>query len=709
MARSFAILAALVLLLTAAVSMTVRAEEIPHENYELVKSKLDVIIAMLQMSINYSEYALMSMYNESMVYVSQNLTVVTGLLSPAERLLSETQAIAGSYENLSRLIPPFWSLATGENSFASMESSLLVEKSKLVAASVLPALTGEQLVEALNTIAKVGALIVNMNNTIDEMLVSAEDIIALTVEQTQPFTDNSLIPLIEKLRELLMIELAEIDRIIEDEIPWGVSNPFLLFYLDRSSYYLGETIRGGGYLYFNGSFAVNHGVNILMDEQLLKTVTTGLGGKYSFSQEIPVNASWLGAHTFRARSYTVNGTLSSDSIAVTVLLIPTSIRVSFSDTVISYEDQLTANITLVDIKNRAVADSSCYIAVDGTNTGFTTDNLGEMQLSWAGSDLGYGRHYFQAFYEGELPYAPSASSEVEVIVDIPTSMDVQVYSDRFRIDFDVMGEGHLYSNETNPLPSQTITILVDRHPIANATTGNDGKFVFSFPAEILAAGTHVLTASFQDRDPIWRYSEAQIGFSVFTLKKAPYPFFPLIPGWGGVSPAEFIPYLFIGPNAYFTWLLVLALIAVTVRILQLRNRRLQRAGAGTSEIMRSLDRVAPPLPGEPLPERLGLDLSIPEQEASATPNERIVWYYHRLLEFLSRNRRIDIRDTMTHWEVARLLKSLGYPLRPVENITILFEHALYSGEKLSENETVLMSTAMSNIVKVRVPEVLNAS
>jgi len=704
----FAVFAVVVLLLMSAGPGTVRADEIPHENYELVGSNIDVIIAMLQTSIDYSEYALMAMYNESMADVTQNLTVVTGILSPAERLLSQIQNIAGSYENLSRLLPPFWNLATGENSFAAMEWSLLVEKTKLVSASTLPVLTGEQLIEALNAITKVGSLIVNMNNTIDEMLVSAADIIALTVEETQPFTNNSLIPLIEKLRELLMIELAEIDRIIQEEIPWGTSNPFLLFYLDKSRYYLGETIKGGGYLYFNGSFAVNHGIDILMDGQSLATVTTGLGGKYSFSQTIPINASWLGAHSFQARSDTVNGTLYSDVITITIVLIPTSITISPSDTLMSFEDQLTVGIRLVDVRGTPLIGAPCFLTVDGSSVGFVTDDLGREELSWAASELGYGRHYFQAFYEGELPYAPSSSANVEVIVDIPTSMDVKVYSERFRVDFDVLGEGHLYSNGTTPMSSQNITILIDGHPMANSTTDETGKYVFSFPAESLAVGAHVLAAAFINRDPIWRYSEAETTFEVFALKPSRYPFFPFIPGWGDLSPGEFFPYLFIGPDSYFTWLLILALLAITVKVMQLRKRRIERVKATASEVIRPFERLATPAPSAGLTEQFALDLSMYEKEAPATPNERIIWYYQRLLAFLSGNRMIDIRDTMTHWEVARLLKSLGYPLSPVQSATVLFEQALYSGERLSDTETVMMSTAMSNIVRIRTPEVANA-
>ncbi|MCJ7464547.1 MAG: DUF4292 domain-containing protein, partial [Thermoplasmata archaeon] len=106
-----------------ALAVNSRADEIPHENYDLAKSSLDVVISLLRSSIAYSENALQRMYNESMDQVEQNLTVVRGLLTPAGLILDKIRNIAGSYENLSRLLPPFNSLSAQMDSFSSMEVS----------------------------------------------------------------------------------------------------------------------------------------------------------------------------------------------------------------------------------------------------------------------------------------------------------------------------------------------------------------------------------------------------------------------------------------------------------------------------------------------------------------------------------------------------------------------------------------------------------
>jgi hypothetical protein len=89
-------------------------------------------------------------------------------------------------------------------------------------------------------------------------------------------------------------------------------------------------------------------------------------------------------------------------------------------------------------------------------------------------------------------------------------------------------------------------------------------------------------------------------------------------------------------------------------------------------------------------------------------NERIVWYYQRLLAFLSAKANIAIKTSMTHWEVAKILKILGFPVKPVDRATLLFERALYSGVSLTDDDAVMMSTALTDLVRVKPAEASNA-
>ncbi|MBU1914980.1 MAG: DUF4129 domain-containing protein [Candidatus Thermoplasmatota archaeon] len=691
------------LLLSPTMSFNSKAEDIPHENYDLVKSNLDVIIALLRTSIAYSENALGKMYTESMVQVEENLTVVRGLLTPAERILERIRDIASSYENLSRLLPPFNDLSAQMDSFSSMEVSLLGARDDVVSASRLVNLTEEQMVSALDSIGRFKALIDQMNRTIDSMLVSADGIIGLVVEGNQPFTDNRLIPLIEQLRDLLYSIEVEIDRLVtEGGVPWDPSLPFSLLWLSAGDYYLGDQITGGGYLYFDGGFPVGHLVTIRMDGADLTSAITSSGGRFSFTYPIPLNASWLGTHVLQATSMTPTGPLNSDSITIRILLVPTTISLHVNSKLLRLEDQLHADVQVKDFRKRPLADASCYFLLDGQNLSFRTDTLGGYKTFWEASDLGYGVHTLQAFYVGELPYEPSSSDVTTVVIDIPTSVDLNLFETRYFHGYHVVGNGTLVANGTTPMPGQEITLSIDGIVVANLTTGPNGEFAFAVSTESMTMGTHTIVAAFLHHESIWRYSQDEQSFTVYGLKVVKYPFWPIIPKWS-FGPGDTIPYLFIGQYAYFFWLLVLMGAAIAIRVIQIKDKR-KRLQPGRTEVLESLEKGAEAMPATAA-EIAGMAMELlMAADGPTNANERIVWYYQRLLAFLSAKANIAIRTSMTHWEVARILKILGFPVRPVDRATILFERALYSGALLSDDDAVMMSTALTDLVRVKPAE-----
>jgi hypothetical protein len=644
------------------------------------------------------------MYNESMDQVEQNLTIVRGLLTPAEQILVKIRDIAGSYENLSRLLPPFSSLLAQMDSFSSMEVSLLVARYDVVSASELANLTGEEMLKALDSIRSVNSLILQMNNTIDDMLVSANGIIGLVVEGSQPFTDNRLIPLIEQLRNLMYAILAEIDLITREGVPWDETQSFCLLWLSANEYYLGDQIAGGGYLYFDGAFAVGHMVTIQMDGTNLSFANTSSAGVYSFSYPIPLNASWLGSHVLKATTIAPAGILNSNNVTISILLIPTAISLAVNDEPLTIDDELVVDVQVMDVRERPVENAPCHFIRDGQTLTFRTDSLGNFEDSWKASDLGYGTHVLQAFYDSELPYEPSASNVTTIIVDIPTSVSLSLSATSYFAGYDVVGNGTLVANGTTPMPDQVITLSIDGVVVANSTTGQDGKFAFSVSTDSMALGGHTIVAAFLHRESVWRYSQDEKSFSVYGLKTVKYPFWPTIPKWSfgppGGGPGDTITYLFVGQYAYFFWLLVLMAVVITIRVIQMMNKR-KRLQPSKTEIIVSLEKAAEPgtIPAAAMME-LAKDM-LTGEVGPANPNERIVWYYQRLLAFLSVKANIAIRTSMTHWEVARILNVLGFPVRPVERATILFERALYSGASLSDEDVVLMSTALTDLVRVQ--------
>ncbi len=699
--RSIVLVSAFALVLAAGsmpiTPVTAAADEIPHENYDLIDSDLSVVIVMLNSSIRYSERALMCMYNQTMTLAEQNLSAVRSILVPAEKVLEEIDDVASSYENLSALIPPFAELSDLMDAFAGDEDALFVIRAELVAASYLLALTGDDLVAALDAIKRFNELVVKMNAAIEDMLVGAQEIGDLAVDGGRPFADNQLIPLIEKLRDLLAMIEKEISKTINEDLPLEESGPFLILWISSSSYYLGDTIIGGGYLFFNGMFGSGYSVEIVFDGSPLLSTTTAPDGRFSFAYQIPLNASWLGTHTLFAESSTPVGVLTSDVLSLRIALMPTSISLSLDTGVMSILENVTGLVVLRDIKGNPIESTACRFDVDGSNLVFDTGPDGMAVETWQADQLGYGRHSIRAFFDGEVPYAPSASGLREVTVDIPTSLDLQLLSTEVRRGQYIVGNGTLHANGTDRVPSQMITISLDGVIVANITTGADGEFAFTISSESLAVGGHKLMAELLEKDVIWRYSQDVEGFTVKGYQESGYPFWPVIPGWGG-GPGDLIPYLFIGKNAYFFWLLLLAFTGVIVRVLQMRRRAAVVAARDRSQELEPIDsalRASGAIAG---PSEEPFELP-PRSEGPTNPNERIVWYYQRFMAFMMKRGWPGLRASMTHREVARILKAWGYPDEPVEDATMLFERALYSGAKMTDEDTVHMSVAMTRLVR----------
>jgi len=672
------------------------AAEIPHENFQLANSDLTMVIAMLNSSIRASEGALGEMYEENLVQADEYLDSVGRVLTPTGRLLGDIKNVAGSYNNLTELIPPFEGLYAGEGSFSSMEGTLLEIRDDVVSFSQLENLTDEDLSRALEEIRTVYSLIANMNSTIDDMLVHATAITVLTVDQHQPFADNNLTARIERLRELLHFVIADINQVIHDRVNWGDARPFVLLWVADTSLHLGEELIGGGYVFLNGSFAASADVTIKIDSTNLANSTTGPYGSFTFSYEIPVSLSWLGDHVLVATTRTPYENLTSNPVTISISRVPTVLTISSASTLLAYDQNATVTIKLADYKGIPLPGSQINLTHDSEIAGVSTDSKGTNRSNWEAPDLGFGTHSFSASYVGRLPYASNDSGEIQITVNIPTSIYLKLFTQKLAENYKIVGNGTLLANRTTPIPGQLITLYVDGIEAESSVTEDDGSFAFSIPSTDLSRGGHQLTAAFEHRDIMWRYSDASVAFTIIEPTRGKYPFFPGIPGWN-TGPATTFPYLFFGENAYYTWLFVLLAIGIAIRTMQARKTRAERKGlaieAGTiHDIEPDLEKS-----GGITIDDLALE-SGSRPKGSYDPNEIVVQYYVRLIGFLRKKRKVSIPDSMTHRELSSFLQSLGYQETYVRRVTELFEKAMYSGGRVSEDEAVRMTTDVSHIV-----------
>mgnify|MGYP001765547380 CR=1 FL=1 len=663
-------------------------EEIPHENYDLAGSDLDTVVALLNASIRSSEGALRGLYDEDLAGADQDLDQVGAVLVPAEDILSDIEDVAGSYDDLSALLPPFVGLYGSMRDFLSQETVALDALAGIASSSDLENLTGEELADALEAIEAFNSAVSRMNDTIDDMLLDAHAIDALTVDGATPFVPNELVELIERLRDKVEEMLLDVQRMIEGDIDWDDETSFVVLWVGDETVYLGDDIVGGGYVLLSGTFVSGQAVVVDMDGDALVGATTGAGGRFTFRSTVPVDGSWLGPHDLTASTEGPNGTVASEPVAIAILLVPTTLTLSADATLLAFDESVNLTAALRDVDGAALPGLGCSLVLDGDAEPFVTDDQGNASWSWTGEGLGYGTHSVEALFPGALPYAPNSSETITIVVDIPTNITLTLFSDRVAPDNYVVGEGLLVANGSDPMPSRQLSLRVDGALIQYVNTTADGAFAFTVDTEGMAKGGHTLRVCFELREQVWRYSEAEVGFVILTRGYMDYPFLPWIPGWDiGFSD---IPYLFFGENAYYFWMMALLAVGILVKALQVRKAR--RAMEGAAEESGENEEAWADEPPKAGPEKA--------PDWLPGPNEKVVWHYNSLVSFLRRRRRVGIEETMTHWEVATLLRSLGYPEGATRNATLLFERAFYSGATLSEADVILMGSSAHILKRV---------
>lgn len=683
---------ALVVALASPLTALGATAEIPHENYDLIGSDIELVIAMLNASIRASEDSLRSFHDQDVDAADGYLDVATSVVGPAEAILDDIDEVAASHEQLSVLIPPFSGLHDEMQGFSDLEGRMLSIRDEVAAIAAEVDISDSDAIAAIDSIREMNAVLSAMNETIDAMLVRADEIDSLTVGDGHPFVPNDLTELIERLRELTMLMHEDIVELIEEGIPWQDDRSFLLLWVADPDLFLGETLSGGGYLLKNGTFISGSPVDVTIDGLTAALAYTNGGGAFSFSYTIPLNASWIGTHDLMAEANVSEETIVSDTLVITVSLVPTTLILLLSNSTVSPSEDLIVEAVLTRDRGLPLPGAECMLSVDGSDEAFVTDEAGRGDWAWAGATLGIGTHILSASYAGTLPYAPSESGEMSVVVDVPTAVTLNLFSDRLRKGYFVVGDGMLVVNVSSPLTGQRITLSIDGVAVTNVTTDATGKFAFSIDTVELDFGTHVLTAGFVDHDPYWRSSEDRVKFFIVGLSYTDYPFFPWIPGWdigGGLQ--EQIPYLFFGEYAYFTWLFMILVVGVVIKALQVRKRRSLSEAASESV---SADGGAPSASTSH-----GWTFASVERMPDwlVGPNERIIWHYHNLLAFLKAGGKMGITDNMTHWEVAGLLGSLGYPQGEASKVALLYEMAQYSGSESSEEDVAQMGSSSNRL------------
>lgn len=681
--------AALAALVIAVSFSTGCSAEIPHENYDLAASDLEMVVALLNASVRASEDALSAMADEDLQSSAESLDLIDGALSPATALVDDLVGVADSYDDLSALLPPFVDLHDGMAEFNDDEAAMLEVWNLVATMSRLEDMTDEQANETLRAASEMLSLISSMRATAGSILASAQRIDGLEVDGVAAFVPNDLVELVGELVAFLDLMEQRLEDALADEMPWDEGVSYLILWIQGTTVFVGEDLVGGGYIYLDPTSAVGLEVSISIDGTERLDETTGLTGGFSFAFPVPAEEAWLGEHSIAAHAETPLGGLASETLVFTVTLIPTQTTLELSSTELSPNETLLVTVLVEEEEGDPLTGVSCTLTVDSASLELVTDPDGRAESTLDAVGLGLGPHYLSAAYAGGMPYAPSASETVYVSVTVHTALDLTLSSDRLQKGEYLLGRCELSSDREEPMAWETVTMTIDGLFVDNHTTEEDGSFAFSYRDEGLGAGSHLVTVTYTSNSPGLRNCSDSEVFTIIELEKRPYPFLPWIPGWGG-GLSESVPDLFFGDNAYYAWLLILLVAGLTARAMRARRARAEakasRQGAGGASYG---------LPGGPAPPAKSLSRA----EAPGNPYDDIVWHYGRLVAFLRGKKRMALAESMTHWEIARLLLSTGYPRAATNSVTTIFERAFYSGSGVSAEEADRMRSSVKEIIE----------
>lgn len=662
------------------------AAEIPHENFDLVGSDLDMLVELLRQGINATELALVSCIFERPWDGTHNLTLLDGILSPVRDLISKIEGVASSYNSLAYLIPPFENLSYEGHSFIRNQTIYLSD-SELLFSYVGKSLSTEDADAARFLLIETRTTIFGMNSNLDSMDLTADDIANLTVEGKFVFDTTYLKELIDRLRILLDHYLSSLDGIFF-HIKWG--KPVLLLVSDRTYYYLGETVNMVGYLSNGTTELTGKAVYLWKDFVLFDATTTDADGKFEFNWGIPIDPVELGRHNLTIECI-VEGQSIADNLEIYVLKIPTKLTFALTDDRYSPGDQVVATAYLQDYKDRFLPKQIVVYRLDGRFRMMITSGSGSTTWSFNASSLDWGGHSIFAQYNGSDIYESCLHDVLLFDVNLLTTLNLELSDYRVQQGLNVTVKSRLYLNGTTPMPDMEIYIKMDGVVIKYGWTMENGSMIFTLQTGSIPTGAHILRAYFNSPEP--KYKDA-VSEAVTLIVYVPS---------SENNDGDNNWWDIITNNILWIILLILIILVIAIMLLTrdtVKNAQSPGLRRKTPEVKLPEEVVAAssaepvlPAPYSPVSGQMrGTDLSI------APPKLAIISQYGILLESLRVARKMPILSNMTAREIGELLRAREYPSDDVRLATRLFEKAMYSAEEATSEDWTGFKRATESLI-----------
>lgn len=684
------------------------AAEIPHENFDLVSSSLNVVLQLLNQSINATELACVSCLDQRPYDGDRNLSLVDTVLVPVGELIVQIQEMGGIETNLTYLVPPFENLSEGGHQFIANQSGFLSNVASLKQ-QVGKALTPMEAYAAAQQLTSVRLLINSMDSDLDDMWYAADEIGNLTVEGKMPFDTVYLKELIDRLRIMLNDYIDMLDGIF-----WTIKwiDPFITFGVEKQVYYLGEIVEGTGLVYDGHAPLANATVYIDMDNTSFNftTAVTDQNGAFDFAWTIPLDPVWLGPHSFAARVW-MNATwyYSNPQADIEVEKIPTYLSLTLDDKRYSPGQSINATAYLRDYKGgpvvnysllgqsqivsimkgepAAILENIVFVLDGAARMNGTTIGWGTFDWTFPASTLSFGPHDIYVSFIGSEIYQPTRSAAAAFDVDYVTNLDINASKIRVKQGAPVNITAILH-NSSQPLEGRSVTLFFDDGVLAKMNTDSAGTIVCQLNTTNMSTGTHIVKAYFQSGEKMYTSAVSEMVFLYIYVESS-----------DTVNPPPPPPPPDRNPIYDWLWLILLIVVIMALAVAlvatdTLRNlkganlRRKTKAEEAKAMAKAGISSEILTLPGGAVSDTGGgIDF------AAMPPNAAIIWRYSTLLASLSEEKRVQILPTMTAREIARLLVAKSYPGDSVYLITHSFERAKYSVEILTGRDWRAFETA----------------
>lgn len=652
--------------------LSIPAQAIPsHKNFDEAPQDLYAIIAFLSDTLTLCEDSLSSSLNArcsitinqtvTMTYAEEQLNASLQSAALLKNSISYSTAILGklknkaqSYYYLKDLLIPLKELGSNISSLVYYHQQIIENITTII----------NFLSYGINESAAVHAL-----GTIKAMIYKGKTnltIIQQRVDQiSHNFSTSSLQALIPLVSDLFNIYDSYTNSLVE---LYTDVQPHLLLFTEKPHAYLGETIHVFGYFIAQRMFVTNHTVTVQWDNDYNTTLIRS-NGRYDWNLSIPITMP-LGIHRVTASTWYTSTMHFSPTLTITIEKIPTNITLFITTTHYYTGEPIRFSGRLIDYYTRGI-QGTITLSIGTLHHDYITEENGSFSFLFQ-DPLAFGVYPTFISFNSSVLYDSSRSSPLNIFIDTPTNLTLSLVKSTVTIGETLTVQGQLTSSINNsPLQQKIINISVNDRHVGSGVTDTNGWYRVAITTNTFHEGTYTVTATFTSSETEWRNSTS--------IERA----LTLTPGLFFINTL-----LIIGG----TLIIAAVLYGTRKKLISLRKKK-------SSRPLSSIPSQKPSIFERPK------TISVSEesflQPISGAHHDEfrdvIISKYRSFLSHLFTSG-VIIPGSFTHLEIKKILIHHGFSKLSTDEITDLFEQAMYSPYPVGKKEVTTFNIHLHTLL-----------